>query len=301
MSIGTIETFSTFGALDSTAIPDGGPVASYVLRTIALDNNRLVGKGHMMAGLWWPSRDTIDLAEGDTAYNYEGTSALSWRLIHPTIIVPKKPGLTTASVRMTALTPTAGDIVRFQFVTLGTGGRLNITANPNDSNVVEFTGTGGWDDVDLDDLPIDAGPYETISIYVQGGYTARISSEATFGTPTDHDGSTGITSVFASSDTIGRMSYSSAAWNSTEGDGADLASAGAWIVFKKQDGTPIAAPRQIVNMPGTASTTNVMEFRPPLTHPEYIQANDAVNGHAFTIYDAPRWAISNIAIKADDK
>ena len=251
MSIHDPEIPSLFGALDSLSCEDGGPLSAHLLRTIALNANRMTSRGHLMLSLAWPMSGNQNripssglIAEsGDFTFGGRIAGAVPYywgRDVKP-IHVRKKPGLRMGTAKITASIG-GTDKIYFKVCTLATG-RRGIT--------VEATGDGSGDPqtFTVSDIPIDPGPDEEVSLWSRGSSLTlpSLGTVATYGYPN--------TGTFGSGDhrslepdkiiefTTGH-SGSNPIWNTT---GNTYASSDHFVyLFNRQDGlirTPVRVTR----------------------------------------------------------
>jgi len=195
MSIHDPEIPSLFGALDSLSCEDGGPLSAHLLRTIALNANRMTSRGHLMLSLAWPMSGNQNripssglIAEsGDWRFGgrigdataYVGSGAVSYRWIRSVgpVHVKKKPGLRMGTAKITASIG-GTDKVYFKVCTVATG---------SSGATVEATGDGSGDPqtFTLSDIPMDPGPDEEIALWVRGSSLTLppLGDQATYGYP----------------------------------------------------------------------------------------------------------------------
>ena len=184
MGIRPIYYATQFGAIDSDAAEDGGPYSAHLLRTIGRNSNHLLRKGHMLLNMVWPMAGDRNLdGDGETFGQRVGARVRShWtRFVHP-VSISKKPGLTEASVRITASIG-GTDKVYFRVCTRATGE----ASSPDNANIVEATGDGTEtaQTFSIASVPMDPGPEEVVSLWARGSSltTPPLGVEATYGYP----------------------------------------------------------------------------------------------------------------------
>ena len=179
-----------FGAIDSAgAAEDGAAYSAHLLRAIAMQANRLASKGHVMCCLVWP-RERNTSSEAHTQARIV-QARRHWGRLRGPLPLPKKPGLTSASVRMsvdvrpTAGTPAADNRVDVQVITRATPVRQTPVGPVGGARAtVAQTASGVPVAVDIDSVPLDPGAMESVEVWVRGaGGLPPLGDAATFGHP----------------------------------------------------------------------------------------------------------------------
>jgi len=181
VAIDTPEYAAKFGAIDTNALPDGGPFSAQLMRMTAKNANRLIRKGQLLCSLAWPLKTNNTTTDSNIASTFQGIATPVWSRIHPPIFCPKKPGLTKATVKLVAHVQDGA--LQFQFTTRATGTHGIQHARVADANVMELSGGSGLQLFTLTDLPLDPGDSEVIEIWSRTGSGAALMDTATYGTP----------------------------------------------------------------------------------------------------------------------
>lgn len=287
MSIYTPEIATVYGALDSDAFVDGAPFAAHKLRALTMSGNRLVSKARNIVTMAWPQTDTSGDENGVT-WGMASAKAWPWwtRVLLP-VVAPKPPGLNRASVWIRAKI-TSGFSCSFALESRVLGDQAGLL--PLDHpNVVTVTGTGSYQNIEIDGAILSDSTQETIGLWAQGVPQA-VDNEAAFGAPY-----TGT--ITQPSDEIGIdfIVDQAANWNtslafpSTE----DYANGGHMVQFEVS-GTYLSTPRQVV----LVDSPVMLSFWPPLTPGEVSRAN---RGADYTLLQVPRVSIACLTVAAQSR
>lgn len=180
MAFGTPKVPSAYPALDSAVFTRaGGPALDALITdTIEGAHNRLQAAGAQMFSLAVPSRA---IAYGDTTSpSYSAPTALRWGGFMPPLRHRKKPGHRFADYRVIVQAPSGVD---FQVQVATQASPFLERADTSQAQIVSATGTGSWQTVSVNGVPVDPGIWETAALYVR---TEDVGAEVTsggYGTP----------------------------------------------------------------------------------------------------------------------
>lgn len=180
MAFGVPKVPSAYPALDSAVFSRaGGPALDALITdTIEGAHNRLQAAGAQMFSFAVPSRA---ITYGDTTSpSYSAPSALRWGGFVPPLRHRKKPGHRFADYRVIVQAPSGVD---FQVQVATRAAPFLERADASQAQIVSATGTGSWQTVSIDGVPVDPGIWETSALYVR---TEDVGAEVTsggYGTP----------------------------------------------------------------------------------------------------------------------
>lgn len=298
MSITSPEYPSIYGALDSAIYVDGDACDAAVLREIARSANRLLAVGHPLINWAFDAK-----ASGESGGMLLGWGYPFWMQILPGPVTrPKKPGLTRASLRVRA-TARSGERIYIQIATMAAP--YDPAANGTASNVLTITGTGSAAWYELDDIPIDYGGVDYVTIYAMGEPTSTAGSTGTYGSPNTGD----IDRV----DGDGRLVVLDTTWSTTPG--STWADGGHAVIITDAAGEVITAPRWIIDVvelesqlsytgsPPTITVTDVTPRHGLVVYPPLPPGlgGAALRGLTFSIVELAQWRLDALVLQAQDR
>ena len=276
-ALGTPQIATRFGALDDAAFADGYSVPSHLLRVMAMVSNRLVSQQEPVFNLVWDS--STDTVETTVQGALMGFAYPVWCQVVPTILCPKRPGLTTIDVKIIA-SITSGQTCYAQIATHEEP--FDDSAPASATNVLTMAGTGAFATYTLTGVRIDPGLQDWIGVYIKGTPTSTngVVVPDTYGTP--------------NSGTVTASAYNyfedaAALWNTGGGGGSTWDDGGHYVRFEDTaSGVLVETPRLIVQVP---SATRI-EFHPPLSTNHVLSR---LAGTTYRIRQLPEWRICNVA------
>ena len=174
-----------YAAIDSDAFASsGGPALDALLTdTIAQAQNRLKASAAHMFTLAVP---LPQITYGDsTSETYAQPLGPEWAALLPAMTHPKKPGHTAGDYRVIvklASTRTA----QLQIATRAEPYRAS--ADTTRLNIVEVTGTGAFQTVEINGVPLHPGELETVTIFARSSDASTAHTAGTYGTPVSGTG-----------------------------------------------------------------------------------------------------------------
>lgn len=305
MSIYTYETFSTYGALDSDAFTDsqfsGGPeilgaaYSSHLLRTMALDHNRLMTKPELLFNLVWPVATHIQSADGQTAETFGGVGVSDWREIHPPIPIFKKHGHGLLNFGITirvSVRDNAATDATIQIQVCTGAEPFNPAAHAGGAlpNVIEITQNqnDGFIDSNVSGIRMLDGTRDEVRIYFAGEVTSTTPSTGTYGSPASG-------TLDQTGDEIGNYGIrdADATWNVTDNNNRTLATEGYSLVFTDLGGSALIRPRKITKIAygSVGGTGRLMYLDPELSDSEVVLVEST---RTYSIYALPEFWVSNL-------
>lgn len=296
-SVFTPEIASQYGALDDTAIADGGPASAHAARTLAMSTHRLLAMGEPMLSLMFDASDDGGGSGGLSARGYLNGYALNsqWRRLFPApLVVAKKTTHRRAEMRIVANIQNAGTVL-IQVVTNGC--RYNNDAIATSPNVLPMVGTGSFhtyilaaDNTDHPQLLLGSYPAESIELYIKGSLdTPDLIDTSTYGAPNT---GTALLRLPLYGTTTSHFSVSGGAWNVPPA--TTLADGSVFVKFHQSSNPDqlLVAPRPITSI----ASVNTLGFLPPMTTSEV----QLCEGSTFTLHHAPAYRIASISINTAD-
>jgi len=260
MSIFDPEVASAFGGIDSDAVVDGYACSAALQRAIAMVSNRLATRGHELFNYVWPEEPHSDDGDSGLKDNMEVFLYPFWRPITPPIVVPKKPGLNRANLRM-RVKVTSGDESEFQLETID-----DPFSPTHGTHIASHTGTGSFAWVTLDDVPINVGSMERMRVWGRSLSQGALGDTATYGSPNSATLSAGA------GDVLYRNAVKDVS-NTWTAPPDDWSSGGFMVWFEDASGNYVAVPRKITS---TNLSNDEILFSPDLTDVEFSGARNAI-------------------------
>lgn len=281
--IDTPEIASAYGTLDDTAFEDGMCFHAHMARTITMNASRLASKGQHLFTLVYP----IQTANGETTYNGARTivPTTAWTRLTAPIAIPKRPGLSSATVYVMAQIWTGHQV--WMQVTSQAHPFLN-TATPQSTNVIEMVGTGSLTAYNKSGILVSAGQYDEIEILVKGVPTTDSPSLAD--SPDDRSG----LSTQPQYEWRGLLAVASETTWTTSG----YSRAGTEIEFYDAN-AEIITRRVIVGVDGQGLYGyDYLEWYPPLSHAELDRVREADD---WALFQLPTIQMSCFSMAADPR
>lgn len=306
MSIYSYESFATYGALDSDAFTDvqhgGGPeilgaaYSSHLLRTMAMDHNRLMTKPELLFNLVWPVTTHITGGDGTTvAETFGGVTVANWRPIHPPIPVFKKHGHNLLNFRFTirvSVRDNAATDATMQIQVCTGATPFNPAARaggsaPNVTDIVQNQ-NDGFVDNNISDIRMLDGTRDEITVYASGEVTGTAPSTGTYGSPASGTLNQSGDAIFENA-----ILDASATWNVTNATNRTLATEGYALVFTDGAGSAMVSPRKITSIDygSVGGTGRFMSFEPYLSPSELLLVRGTLT---YALYAIPEFWICNL-------
>jgi hypothetical protein len=288
-SLPAIEIASLLGALDSAVIADGAPASAHVLRTVAMNGNRLRSKGHPLMTLAWDADESATEVKGGLFW----IAPPFWVQACPgPVPVSKKPGLVKGDARIVAKVLDSHRVL-FQLSTVQHP--YSDRGQAGDDNMVTCTGDGDndYDVYSLDvseGLRLDYGPAETLTLWMRGDPSTTLMDTGTYGTP-----NTGTLNQAGDYVSIDQMNDASAAWN-TSGNTPDKG--GHAIIWKDGAGNILVSHRMIV----AVDAATRLSFWPQISEAERrLITRNAGAGASYDIVKLPEVRLGAVTVVAADR
>lgn len=283
MSIRTPEIAARYGGLDTTSIADGQPASAALLRSIAVNTNRLVTQGEPFLHLIFDSGDHFDPPD-DTAGGLQGFGTPYWTMAYPgPLVLPKRPGLNFAEGRIIAKL-TEDSVFWLQVGTYASPFRHNAIAG--DAGVIEMAGTGDWETYSISDIPIDPGAFEQVTLHLRADPLDDAGDTGTYGSP-----NTG-TLEWLLVDRI--KSQTAATWNTDISGNPSWGTGGHWVDIEDPFGRHIVEPKIVVQV----FSSNELLVWPPT---EAAQLITFLRGATYTIKKLPEWRVASAVLYTSDR
>lgn len=243
-SIRTPQIATQHGALDSSAVAPDGAFSAHQIREIARNANRYVTKRRVVISSWWPVHDTADHGEGAGVWHFSGGFAPpTWALVG-TWPVAKLENHRMLDLRATVRV-TNGQKVDLQIVTRAA--RFSVT--PVGSRLVQVSGSGAFDDVDFDAVPLVGGVSDDVELWVRAATQGALLNTTLYGTPDT------LTGPGVQEDRVG-----DAAGNWTAPPSRTMAEAGHAAYFLDADGYTLAV-REVAAVQSPQNDTLILTPR----------------------------------------
>lgn len=169
-----------YSAIDSDAFASsGGPALDAMITdAIAQAANRLKASAAHMFALAVP---TPAITYGDTtSESYAQPLGPTWAALLPAVTHAKKPGHTAGDYRVIVKLASARTAL-LQVATRAEPYRAS--ADTTRANIVEVTGTGSWQTVEINSVPLHPGELETCSVFARSDDASTAHTAGTYGTP----------------------------------------------------------------------------------------------------------------------
>jgi hypothetical protein len=249
-----------------------------------MSGNRLATKARNLVTMAWPQTDTSGDENGVT-WGMASAKAWPWwtRVLLP-VIVPKPPGLNRASVWIKAKISN-GFKCAFALESKAVG-EQSMLLPLDHPNVVTATGTGAYQNIEIDGAWLSESTLDTVGLWVKG-IPQAVDNEATFGDPY-----TGTITQPSDGVGIDFIVDQAANWNTTLSypSTEDYANGGHMLQLEVS-GTYLSTPRQVVLVDSAVK----LSFWPALTPNELSRA---ARGAEYTLLQVPRVSIACLTVAA---
>ena len=282
---------AAYPALDSAIFSAaGGPALdALILDTIAQAHNRLQSAGAQMFSACVPTRG---ITHGDlTVPSYTQPASTTWAPFVPALPHRKKPGHRFADYRAIVQAPSGVDF-ELQVVTRA----APYTARPAGglSQIVQATGTGAWQTVAIDGVPVDPGVEEASALLVRTEEVGAAHVAGTYGTPVSGTG------VKPHGDGLIIFDAGAVSWNDATSAPNDYGTRGFFLEFTDSNGDVLALLQ--LHYLEVAPGSNMLAFfdRPPPSRlTEHVRLNGGVTD--WKLYDPVRISLAAFAGATADR